>query len=85
MVSKETVVLTICDLIEQFLYSGAPEGGGPQHHLVQDDPHRPPVHSESVALTQDHLRGNVVGCTVHFSIFELTISGPRILDHMSRV
>ena len=62
---------TISDLLKELLDGGAAERGGPYNHLVQNDSHRPPVHSVAVSLAQDDLGGYVVWRTIHLRIMEL--------------
>lgn len=58
-------LLTADDLTEQFLRCVSKEGGTAHQELIQDDAHRPPVHRLPVALTQDHLRGDVLWSAAH--------------------
>ena len=46
----DSEVLTIGDLLKQFLYGCAPEGCGSDEHFIEDDPHRPPIDRERIPL-----------------------------------
>lgn len=64
--------LTADDLTEQLLWRVSEEGGAAHQELVQDDAHRPPVHRLPVALTQDHLRGDVLRSAAHLETRQRT-------------
>lgn len=56
---------TTDDLTKQLLWCVSEERSAAHQELVQDDAHRPPVHRLPVALTQDHLRGDVLRGAAH--------------------
>lgn len=57
--------LTADDLTEQLLRCVSEERSTAHQELVQDDPHGPPVHRLPVALTQNHLRGDILWGATH--------------------
>ena len=75
-------MLTISDLLKELLHSRTAERGCPHHHLVQYHTHGPPVHWVAIAQAQNDLWCDVVRCTVHLSVVELTLVR---LYHVCRV
>lgn len=54
------------DNLSEKLFRRVPEERNTTHQeLVEDDPHRPPVHRLPVALPEDDLGGNVLRCAAH--------------------
>lgn len=57
--------LTADDLTEQLLRGVSEKRHAAHQELVEDDAHRPPVHRLPVALTQNHLRGDILWGATH--------------------
>lgn len=57
---EREVTLTADDLSEQLLWCVSKKRHTAHEELVEDDAHCPPVHRLPVALSQDHLWGNIL-------------------------
>lgn len=65
-VCKHHLKRLTADYLPEELFWRVPEERNTAHQeLVEDDPHRPPVHRLPVALPEDHLGCNVLRCAAH--------------------
>lgn len=53
-------VLTTDNLTKELLWCVSEKGSAAHQELIQDDSHCPPVHRLAVALTENHLGGDVL-------------------------
>lgn len=66
------------DNLSKELFRRVPEERNTAHQeLVEDDPHRPPVHWLPIALPEDHLGGNVLRCAAHLRKQNTSSSGKK--------
>ena len=63
-----SVTLTTDDLSKELLRCVSKERGTAHQELVEDDPHGPPVYWLPIALSEDHLWGDVLWCTTHLVV-----------------
>jgi hypothetical protein len=81
VVTSDPLRRTTDNLSEQLLRRVPEEWHTAHQELIQDDAHGPPVYWLPVALAEDHLWCDVLGCPTHLYIWEMRLAYIHTYTH----